>query len=357
MKRKLLALALSAAMVLGAAASGCASDPSSSGSASPSSSAASSAAAATSSTGTQKITLQLSWLPQSEFMGFYVAQEKGYYKDAGIDLNILPGGSNIIPEQQVSAGVADLGVTLTSSLMQYQNKGWGLQEVAQLFQKSAMLFVSKKSSGISSLADLKGKKIGCWFGGNEYELYALLTKAGLDKDKDVTLVQQDYTMDQVQSGGIDIAQAMSYNEYGLLLEAGYSADDLNTIDVNDEGVAMLEDCLFGSSDWMSKNKDLTVRFLKASIKGWADACDDPEAAGKIVYDKDKSISLEHQTYMAKEVGKLVVPSGFDKARIGYMDDAALKQTADLALKYGLLTKAADLSKCVDATYWDQATAS
>lgn len=339
MKKKLLATVLCAVFLLSAVLTGC------------------SGQKQASAAKLQKVTVQLSWLPQSEFMGFYVAQQKGYYKDAGLDVKVLPGGTNIIPEQQVTAGVADFGVTLTSSLMQYQNKGWGLSEIAQLFQKSAMLFVSKKSTGINSLADLKGKKIGTWFEGNEYELYALLTKAGLNKDKDVTLVQQDFTMDQIKNGTIDVAQAMSYNEYGLLLESGYSADNLNVISVDKEGVAMLEDCLFGNSAWMQKNKDLTVKFLKATLKGWAEACKDPEAAGKTVYGIDKSVSLEHQVYMAKNVATLVQPDGFDAAKIGYVDDDKLKQTADIALKYGLLKSAADISKTADKTYWQEATGS
>ena len=301
-----------------------------------------------------KVTLQLSWLPQSEFMGFYVADKKGYYKDAGIQINILPGGSNIIPEQQVSAGIADVGVNLTSSLMQYQSKGWNLQEISQLFQKSAMLFVSKKAAGIKSIKNLKGKKIGCWFGGNEYDLYALLTKAKLDRNKDVTLVQQDFTMDQFTSGKIDVAQAMSYNEYGLLLESGYKKTDLNVISVENEGVAMLEDCMFANTTWASKHSDLLVRFLKASLKGWKDACKDPAAAGKIVYNKDKSVSLKHQIYMAQEVAKLVTPNGFSSAKIGYMDPKALKRTSDLAVKYGLLKKPANLAKCINNTYWKKA---
>lgn len=304
----------------------------------------------------QKVTLQLKWLPQSQFMGYYVAKEKGYYDAEGLDVNILPGGSDIIPEQQVSNGVADIGVTWTSSLMKYQEQGWNLQEIAQVFQKSAMLLVSKKESNIAKPEDLKGKKIGSWFGGNEYELYALLGKLGYDKEKDVTLVQQDYTMDQLKNGQIDVAQAMTYNEYGLLLESGYSADKLNAIDMNEQGVAMLEDCLFVNTDWAAGNEDAIVKFLKASIKGWQDACADPEAAGKSVYNENKSVSLEHQVYMAKEVAKLVIPEGFDKAKIGSVDPAALKQTADYALKFGLLSKAADLSKCVDTKYWEKAVA-
>lgn len=302
-----------------------------------------------------KVTLQLKWLPQSQFMGYYVAQEKGYYKDQGLDVTILPGGSDIIPEQQVNNGVANIGVTWTSSLMKYQEKGWGLTEIAQVFQKSAMLLVSKKSSNINSVADLKGKKVASWFGGNEYELYALLGKNGLNKDKDLKLVQQDFTMNQLISGQVDAAQAMTYNEYGLLLENGLKDSDLNVINMNDEGVAMMEDNLFVNNAWASKNKETVAKFLKASIKGWQTACNDPDAAGTSVYQKNKSVSLTHQKFMAEQVAKLVIPAGFDKSKIGYIDMTALQQTADLGLKYGLLTKAADVSKSVDTSYWKEAT--
>jgi NitT/TauT family transport system substrate-binding protein len=302
-----------------------------------------------------KVTLQLKWLPQSQFMGYYVAAAKGYYTAEGLDVAILPGGSDIIPEQQVFNGVADIGVTWVSSLLKYQEKGWGFVEVAQPFQKSAMLLVSKASSGIKTAKDLAGKKVGSWFGGNEYELYALLESVKLNKDKDLKMVQQDYTMDQVKNGDIDAASAMVYNEYGLLLESGFTKDQLNVIDMNDAGVAMLEDNLFVTSKWAKANGDKLVRFLRASIKGWADAAKDPEAAGKIVFDADKSVSLPHQVYMAKEIAKLVIPAGFDAAKIGFIDPKAFQQTADFALKYGLLTKPATVSADYDDSYWKKAT--
>lgn len=304
-----------------------------------------------------KVTLQLKWLPQSQFMGYYVAAAKGYYKDEGIDIEILPGGSDIIPEQNVYNGVANIGVTWVSSLMTYQAQGYELQEVAQMFQKSGLLLVSKKSTGITSPKDLAGKKVGNWFGGNEYEILALLEKYKLDKNKDLQLIQQDYTMDQVQEGSIDAASAMTYNEFGLLLENGVSKDDLNIIDMNDEEVAMMEDCLFVNSEWASKNEDLLVRFLKASIKGWQDACKDPEVAGKTVYDVDKSVSLDHQVYMAKEVAKLASPEGFDSSKIGQINMDAIKQTANFLKLYN-----PDLAKepvvddtTVTSKYWDKAT--
>lgn len=304
-----------------------------------------------------KVKLQLKWLPQSQFMGFYVAAEKGYYKDAGIEIELLPGGSDIIPEQNVYNGAADIGVTWVSSLMTYQAQGYELQEIAQVFQKSGLLLASKKSSGINSPADLKGKKVANWFGGNEYEVLALLEKYKLNKDSDLKLVQQDYTMDQLKEGSVDAASAMTYNEFGLLLESGIKESDLNVINMNDEGVAMLEDCLFVNSEWASKNKDVVTRFLKATIKGWQEAVKNPEAAGKIVYEVDKSVSLEHQVYMAKEVAKLAAPEGFDSAKIGQIDMDAVKQTAKFLKLYNK-----DLAKdpVVDKTtftseYWDEAT--
>lgn len=353
MKRKLLALGLIAVMI-GTLLIGCGSKP-----------AEKVAKDTTKSADTtkgndgklDKINLQLKWLPQSQFMGYYVAAAKGYYKDEGIDINILPGGSDIIPEQNVYNGVADIGVTWVSSLMTYQTQGYELQEVAQIFQKSGLLVASKKEAGIKSPQDLAGKKVANWFGGNEYEVLALLSKYKLDKNKDLNLVQQDFTMDQLKEGSVDAASAMTYNEFGLLLESGISKDDLNVINMNDEGVAMMEDCLFVNSEWASKNEDLMVRFLRASIKGWKDACADPEAAGKTVYDVDKSVSLEHQVYMAKEVAKLASPEGFDSSKIGQIDMKAIKQTGDFLKLYN-----PDLAKTpvVDETtftakYWDKAT--
>lgn len=292
----------------------------------------------------EKLTLQLKWLPQSQFMGYYMAAAKGYYEAEGIDIEILPGGADIIPEQQVYNGVADVGVTWVSTLLKYQSQGWELMHVGQIFQKSAMLLVSKAATGIETPADLAGKKIGSWFGGNEYEIFALLEANGLDREKDLEMVQQDYTMNQLLNDEVDAASAMIYNEYGLLLESGLDASELNVLDMNDAGVAMLEDCLFVNSEWIVNNEDLYRRFLKASIKGWADACADPAAAGQVVFDVDNSVSLAHQVYMAEEIAKLVVPEGFDPANIGAIDMKAITQTADLALKYGLLTEPAILDE-------------
>ncbi len=361
MKKKLAAILLASSLVVSLAA-GCSSSTDTT-----TTTAGAETTAATSAEGTDAatsadtgkldhLTLQLKWIDHAQFMGYLVAAEKGYYKDEGIDIEILPGGSDIIPEQNVYNGVADIGVTWVSSLMTYQAQGYDLVDVAQIYQNSGLRLVSKKSTGINTPADLKGKNIGSWFGGNEYEVYALLEKYGI-KDS-VNMVQQDYTMDQVAEGSIDAASAMTYNELKLFYDEGFKEDEVNVIDVNTEGVAMLEDCLFTTNDWAKNNEDLLVRFLRASLKGWKEAVADPETAGKLSYAYCGSISEAHQIYMAGEVAKLVVPEGFDPNKIGYIDLAMVKQTADELVKYNKDLAATPVvdDTTFNSTYWEKATA-
>ena len=222
-----------------------------------------------------KLTLQSLWLPQGQFAGVYVAKEKGFYEDEGIDLEILPGGTDVTSEDQVENDVAQIGTAFYSSVLTYQENGSDFINIFQMMQKSPQWLVTKKDSGITSGKDLKGKKVANWFGGRQYEFYALAQKYGYDPEKDIDWVQQDYTMDQFENDEVDAASAMSYNEYLLLLEDGYSEDDLNVIDPNEEGTAMLEDCLFVNKSWAEENEDLLVRFIRATIKGWQYTAEHP----------------------------------------------------------------------------------
>lgn len=194
--------------------------------------------------GLTHLSLQLSWLPQGEFMGYYVAQSKGYYEDEGLEVEILPGSSDVSPAEQVENGVVQLGNGFYTDILSYREADYDLINVAQWYQDSPLYLVSKKSAGINSPADLKGKRIGSWFGGQQYEIYALLGKYGIDRDNDVEWVQQDFTMDAFYNDQLDAASAMSYNEYHLVLDNGYSADDLNVINMNDEAsICMRIACL------------------------------------------------------------------------------------------------------------------
>ena len=183
-------------------------------------------------------------------------------------------------------------------------------------------------------------------GGNEFELLALFDKYNLDPNKDLSFVKQGFTMDQFLSGELDAASAMTYNEYQVVLEQGVPESDLTVIDMNDEGVAMLEDNLFANKEWLADHKDVAASFIRASIKGWQDAINDPEAAVDAVMKEaeEGSTSREHQLKMMEEVAKLVVPDGFDPEKIGTIDDSKFKQTADIAHKFGVIKEPANLEE-------------
>ena len=292
------------------------------------------------------ITLQLKWVPQAQFAGYFVALEKGYYEEEGLDVTILPGGPDIVPEQQVANGTAQIGVNWVASLLPLQAEGMPLVQIAQIYQKSGLLLVTDKDSGIQSPADLAGKKVGNWMGGNEFEILALFDKYKFDPNKDLQFVKQGFTIDQFLSGELDAASAMIYNEYHVLLEQGVPASDLLVIDMNDEGVAMLEDNLFANSEWLVDNKEVAAKFVRASIKGWQDAINDPEGAVDIIMaqSEEGSSTREHQLTMMQEVAKLVVPEGFDPANIGVIDKEMFQQTADIAHQFGVIKEPANIEE-------------
>jgi NitT/TauT family transport system substrate-binding protein len=292
------------------------------------------------------VKLQLKWVPQAQFAGYFVAMEKGYYAEEGLEVTILSGGPDIVPEQQVASGAADIGVDWVASLLAHQEQGLPLVEIAQIYQKSGLVLVTKKETGIASPADLKDKRVGNWMGGNEFEILALFDKYMLDANKDLEFIKQGFTMDQFLAGELDAASAMTYNEYQVVLEQGIAESDLHVIDMNAEGVAMLEDNLFANSEWLADNKETAVKFVRASLKGWKDAIGDPEAAVDMVMKSVEggSTSREHQLKMMEEVSKLVAPEGFDIGKLGFIDEAMFKQTADIAHQFGVIDQPADLEK-------------
>ncbi|GGF94810.1 ABC transporter substrate-binding protein [Paenibacillus abyssi] len=292
------------------------------------------------------VKLQLKWVPQAQFAGYFVALDKGYYEEEGLAVEILPGGPDIVPEQQVANGVAQIGVDWVASLLAHQEQGLPLVEIAQIYQESGLVLVSKKEAGINTPADLAGKKVGNWMGGNEFEILALFDKYTLDPNKDLEFVKQGFTMDQFLAGELDAASAMTYNEYQVVLGQGVPESDLSVIDMNDEGVAMLEDNLFANKEWLEDNKETAAKFVRASLKGWKDAIDDPEAAVDSVMKETEegSTSREHQLKMMEEVAKLVLPEGFDITKMGVIDHEKFKQTADIALQFGVIENPANLEE-------------
>ncbi|MER3544276.1 MAG: ABC transporter substrate-binding protein [Chloroflexota bacterium] len=289
-----------------------------------------------------KVTLQLKWVVQSQFAGYYAAKEKGFYDAENLDVTIQPGGPDIIPEQVVAGGSAQFGLDWLPSLLSAREQGTPLVNIAQVFQYSGMREIFWKDSGMTGVADFKGKKIAVWLGGNEFELLATLNKYGLDKDKDLTIVQQPFDMNLLLNREVDAAAAMTYNEYAQVLETTnpktgqlYKPEDLVVIDFNKEGTAMLEDGIFTTEAFLqnAKNQDIAVRFLRASFRGWIYCRDNWQECVEIVLKQGPTLGRGHMTWQMNEINKLIWPS---PNGIGVMDPKLYQQTVDIALKFGVI---------------------
>jgi NitT/TauT family transport system substrate-binding protein len=286
--------------------------------------------------GLTKVKLQLQWVPQAQFAGYYAAVDQGYYEDEGLDVEIVPGGADIVPQDVLSAGDVDYAISWVPKVLGSIEKGAKITDVAQIFERSATTQISFKDKGITDPAQFEGKKVGSWGFGNEWELFAGMQKAGVDVG-DISLVQQAFDMNGFLAGDIDVAQAMTYNEYAQVLETVnpdtgelYTPDDLNVIDWNDQGTAMLQDAIWANSDDLEDEAyaEQTTKFVKASIKGWVYARDNPEKAAEIVTAAGSQLGQSHQLWMTNEVNKLIWPS---TGGIGMIDEAAWKQTVDIAM--------------------------
>jgi NitT/TauT family transport system substrate-binding protein len=284
-----------------------------------------------------KVKLQLQWFTQAQFAGYFAALQQGYYKDAGLDVQILEGGTDIVPQTVLAQGHADYAIAWVPKALQSREQGANITDVGQVFQRSGTLQVSFKDKDITTAAQLKGKKVGNWGFGNEFELFAGMTKAGLNPGKDVTLAQQQFDMQALLKGDIDAAQAMIYNEYAQVLEAKnpktgqlYQPSDFNEINWNTEGTAMLQDAIWANTDKLQNDKayqDTTVKFLTASFKGWAYCRDNPEKCRDIVVARGSKLGASHQLWQMNEINKLVWPS---PNGIGMVDKAAWDQTVQIA---------------------------
>jgi NitT/TauT family transport system substrate-binding protein len=283
------------------------------------------------------VKLQLQWVAQAQFAGYYAAVDQGYYKDEGLDVQIVEGGPDIVPQDVLSAGDVDYAISWVPKVLGSIEKGAKITDVAQIFERSGTTQISFKDKNITSPADLKGKNVGSWGYGNEWELFAGMQKAGVNVG-DIKLVQQAFDMNGFLAGDIDAAQAMTYNEYAQVLETKnpktgqlYKPEDLNVISWNTVGTSMLQDAIWANSDKLSSDtayQDQTTKFIKASIKGWIYARDNPEQAAKIVTAAGSQLGESHQLWQTNEVNKLIWPS--TSGGIGMISDQAWGQTVGIA---------------------------
>jgi NitT/TauT family transport system substrate-binding protein len=284
-----------------------------------------------------KVKLQLQWFKQAQFAGYMAAVDQGFYKNAGLDLEIIEGGVDIVPQKVLGDGGADFAISWVPKALQSREGGIDIVNIGQVFQRSGTRQVSFKDKNITKGADFKGKKIGNWGFGNEYEVFAAVTKAGLDPAKDVTLVQQQFDMKALLAGEIDAAEAMTYNEYAQVLEAMnpktsklYTAADFNVVDYNAEGVGMLQDAIWANGKKLASDKayqGTAEAFLHASYEGWIFCRDNAQKCADIVVAGGSKLGKSHQLWQMNEINKLIWPS---PKGIGQLDQAAWDQTVKIS---------------------------
>ncbi len=294
-----------------------------------------------------QVKLQLQWVTQSQFAGYYAAVDQGFYEDEGLDVTILTGAVDIVPQQVVASGQAEFGLAWVPKALVSREEGAPLINIAQVFQRSGTLEVSWQDSNITRPEDWKGKKVGTWGFGNEFELLAAMRQVGIDPDTDVTIIQQPFDMSLLLNREIDAAQAMTYNEYAQVLEAEnpatgelYKPEDLTVIDFNAVGTAMLQDAVWVREDWIAdpNNRDIALRFLRASFKGWIFCRDNFDACVEIVLKNGPTLGRGHMTWQLNEINKLIWPS---PGGIGVMDGTLWDQTVDVAVSQQVIQAAPD----------------
>jgi NitT/TauT family transport system substrate-binding protein len=274
-----------------------------------------------------EVRLQLQWVTQAQFAGYYVALDKGYYDAEDLDVSILPGGPDIAPPQVLAGGGADAMLNWMPSALAARERGLPVVNIAQPFKTSGLMLTCWKDTGITSPADFKGKTIGVWFFGNEYPFLSWMSQEGISTDggpDGVTVLRQGFNVDPLLQRQADCISTMTYNEYGQVLDAGVSEDELVTFKYENQGVATLEDGIYVLEDNLNDPAfaDKMVRFVRASMKGWKYAEANPGEAAEIVLDNDETGAQTeaHQVRMMGEIAKLTAGSD------GSLDPADYERT-------------------------------
>jgi NitT/TauT family transport system substrate-binding protein len=304
-----------------------------------------------------EVKLQLQWLPQGQFAGYFAALDQGYFEEEGLDVEIIPSGGDIVPQDALANGDVDYAIAWVPKVLGSIEAGANVTNIAQIFQRSGTLQVSWADSGIESVADFEGKKIGSWGFGNEWEIFAAMAAEGLDSST-VEIITQDFNMNAFLQGDIDAAQAMTYNEYAQLLETVdpetgelYIEDDFNVISYEDTVGAMLQDAIWADTEKLENDEEYqetTVSFLKAVIRGWVFAAENPEEAAEITIAEGSGWGPSHELWMVNETNKLIWPA---ENGIGFIDEQAFNRTVQGALSAVNETGAAVITEEPPAGVW------
>ncbi len=258
------------------------------------------------------VTLQLKWVTQAQFAGYYVALENGFFEEEGLNVTIRPGGPDIAPPQVIAGGGADVIVEWMPAALAARESGLSLVNIAQPFKRSGMMLTCLAESGVTGPEDFPGRTLGVWFFGNEYPFLSWMSTLGIPTEggsDGVEVLRQGFNVDPLLQRQADCISTMTYNEYWQVIDAGISEDELVTFKYEDQGVATLEDGLWVLEDRLEDPDfvDKMARFVRAAMRGWEWAAENVEEAAMIVleYDDTGAQTEEHQIRMMGEVALLI----------------------------------------------------
>ncbi|MEO1347099.1 MAG: ABC transporter substrate-binding protein [Pseudomonadota bacterium] len=261
------------------------------------------------------VTLQLKWVTQAQFAGYYVALEKGFYGEEDLNVTIKPGGPDIAPTQVLAGGGADVTVEWMPAALAAREKGLPMVNIAQPFKSSGMMLTCRKDAGVETTEDFPGKTLGVWFFGNEFPFLSWMSQLEIPtdgSDSGVEVLKQGFNVDPILNGQAACVSTMTYNEYWQVIDAGLTPEDLTVFKYEDNGVATLEDGLYVLEENLADPafEDKMVRFVRASMKGWKYAEANPDEAAEIVleYDETGAQTEKHQKRMMGEIAKLTAGS-------------------------------------------------
>jgi NitT/TauT family transport system substrate-binding protein len=310
-----------------------------------------------------KVRMQLSWIPDAQFAGYILARDKGFYQEENLEVELLPGGPNVNAVQQVVTGAAELTVNKVSELYAARDKRLPVVAIAQFDQRSSFPLVARKKDGIDGPADLKGKKVGIWYGGDEYEFFALMKKFGIDPEKDIELFEQGFTMDPWLKGDYPVAMTTSFNELNVIRLHGLKDSDLTIINPSDYGISVPHGALLANQRWLEGNKDAATRFVRATMKGWRYAFDNQEEAATITAKSALEAGGEAATedleelqrMSVAEMQRLQLPEGFDAQEHAKIDPAIYQEVAGIVREFGLVKNDPDVTAAYDPSIWTAAS--
>ena len=267
--------------------------------------------------------VQLRWLPQAQFAGFYVAQDRDFFQREDLSVSLEPGGPSVNGLRRLQDDEVDVTVAWTSDALDMRRQGADLVNVAQLLQRPGTMLVCSATSGVRQAADLEGKRVGTWFLGDEFDVGHWLQRYGLGLDA-VRLIEQKPAARDLLADKVDCATAMSYNEFQTILQAGALQSDLFTVRFAQENSGFLEDGLYvRASDLKDPLKrDRLARLLRSLAAGWRYAARHPEEAVAITERYMDSSNTVHQKAMLREILQLMdLDEGY-----GLLDPASFRRS-------------------------------